>query len=223
MAIGKTKFIGHIHTFDGIYRGTVVDNDDPSQYGRIKVKIYPMMADIEAENLPWAIPASTIVEGAGVNKGSFAVPNIGTNVWCFFEMGDIYQPVFFAEAPDAVKGLPIDRLINYPDRKVVRTTSGITFIVDDILKQAIVMTDSGILGILDAIFNTITITHPSGMTFVIGGNGGVSIGSPGDLGFAAPNVKIEGNVDISTGWSGTFTTGDGRTVTVSGGIITQVN
>jgi len=221
--IGKTKFKSHKSTFDGIYRGTVLDNDDPSKYGRIKVKIYPMMADIAAADLPWAIPAASLVEGAGTNKGSFTVPNVGTNVWCFFEMGDIYQPVFFAEAPDALKGLPIDRLINYPNRKVTRHTCGITHILDDTLRQDIIQTDTGMLVVLDAIFNTITITHPSGMTFIIGGNGGVSIGSPGDLGFSAPNVKIEGNVDISTGWSGTFTTGDGRTVTVSGGIITQVN
>jgi hypothetical protein len=31
-------------------------------------------------------------------SGSFSIPNVGANVWCFFESGDINCPVFFAAA-----------------------------------------------------------------------------------------------------------------------------
>jgi hypothetical protein len=48
-----------------------------------------------------------------------------TNVWVFFEAGDIYQPVYFAEATDGLKGLPVDIDEDYPSTTVTETKTGI--------------------------------------------------------------------------------------------------
>lgn len=117
--------------FTGIYRGLVVDVADTEQYGRIRVKVYPTFADLETENIPWAVPAFGLFDGAGSNFGAFAIPKVGSYVFVFFEAGDVYQPVYFAEAPTAVRGLPDSRTTNYPDRKVWRTKNGIEIIIDD--------------------------------------------------------------------------------------------
>src|SRR3972149_5375146 len=132
--------IGHTHLkvfsdkFPGIYRATVMDNNDPLKYGRIKAKIYPMLSEVSTENLPWCVPMYPIFEGAGNGIGYFAIPDVGTNVFIMFEQGDINQPVYMGEAPDGVKGLPSERNTNYPNRKVLKTSGSIIVWLDDIAK-----------------------------------------------------------------------------------------
>lgn len=123
--IGNMGFIEHTDKFFGNYRGLVMDNVDPDKLGRIKVKIYPMLSGVETINLPWAVPAMILNTGAGEDYGAFSVPDINTNVWIFFEAGDIYQPVYFAEATDGIKGLPSDKDTDYPETSVIRTKTGI--------------------------------------------------------------------------------------------------
>jgi hypothetical protein len=135
----------------GIYRGKVLATDvaESGHYGRIKVEVYPMIigeetarlmraADpqctiegISATHLPWATPATPLFVGAGDATGTFCVPDVGSHVWVFFEAGDIYQPVYFAEALSGVKGLPTGRETNYPSRRIIRTSSGVEIIIDD--------------------------------------------------------------------------------------------
>ena len=134
--LGSTTFEKHDDRFLGIYRGEVLDNVDPLQYGRIKVKVYPMMSSItDSTLLPWAAAAQPIFDGSGADYGTFAVPMIGTKVWVFFEQGSVYQPVYFAEAPDAINGLPSVRTTNYPNRKVWRTSGGVEIYIDDTSKE----------------------------------------------------------------------------------------
>jgi len=141
--IGSTGLVQHTDKFEGIYRGIVMDNDDPDQLGRIKVKVYPMLEGVETDILPWATPASPLFEGAGEDIGCFTVPRVDANVFVFFEMGDIYQPVYFAEAQDRLKGLPTERTINYPNRKVMKTESGVKVIIDDTTKMVEITTPEG--------------------------------------------------------------------------------
>ena len=142
--------------FPGNYRGKVVDNLDSAQVGRIKVEVFGVFDDIAAADIPWAIPAAPIFTGAGVGHGSFSVPEIGTYVWCFFENEDVYQPVYFAAAPDGVRGLPSERITNYPSRSVFKTKNGISIYIDD---------TSG--------SQEIKISHPSG-TYLTINNAGAS-------------------------------------------------
>lgn len=137
--------------FNGIYRGKVLatDGDETDKLGRIKVEVYPMLVgevtarqlkaddarvDIEGiatSNLPWAVPAMPLFSGAGDDFGTFAVPEIGSFVFVFFEGGDVYQPVYFAEAQTKTMGLPSGRLTNYPSRRIIRMSSGIEIILDN--------------------------------------------------------------------------------------------
>ncbi len=74
--------------FYGKYRGTVVNNVDPLQIGRIQV-IVPDVAGL----LPgtWAMPCVPL---AGPNNGLFAVPIPGSGVWVEFERGDPDYPIW---------------------------------------------------------------------------------------------------------------------------------
>lgn len=129
--------------FAGIYRAKVLDNDDPDKLGRIKVEIYPVLIGeetarsldgvegIAVDNLPWAVPAMPLFVGAGEGFGGFAIPEEDSFVFIFFEGGDVYQPVYFAEAQTGTKGLPPDRITNYPNRKIFQTKNGIVIYLDD--------------------------------------------------------------------------------------------
>ena len=131
------------HKFIGAYRGKILSNSDPDKLGRVKAEIYPMLIGvataqdldgvdgIETAQIPWAVPAMPLSSGAGAGIGSFAVPAVGSFIFVFFEEGDINQPVYFAEAQTKTYGLPLSRLTNYPDRKVIETSSGTKIIIDD--------------------------------------------------------------------------------------------
>jgi hypothetical protein len=89
-----------VQKFYGKYRGTVINNIDPEQIGRI-MAIVPAVSNVVPTS--WAMPC---VPFAGKAEGFFAVPQIGSGVWIEFEGGDPDKPIWvggfwgaFAEVP----------------------------------------------------------------------------------------------------------------------------
>ncbi len=74
--------------FLGKFRGTVLQNVDPLQQGRLQVQV-PDVAGL----LPttWAMPCLPI---ANLECGVYARPNIGAGVWIEFEQGDVDYPIW---------------------------------------------------------------------------------------------------------------------------------
>jgi hypothetical protein len=75
-------------TFFGKYRGTVVNNVDPEQRGRIQA-IVPAVSNVVPTS--WAMPC---VPMAGKQQGTFMVPQMGAGVWIEFEGGDPDKPIW---------------------------------------------------------------------------------------------------------------------------------
>lgn len=91
----------------GKYRGTVLNNVDPMQIGRIQVLV-PDVSGIAPTT--WAMPCAPY---GGINAGMFAVPLPGTGVWVEFEHGDPDYPIWVgtfwgtaAETPLLAKTAP---------------------------------------------------------------------------------------------------------------------
>jgi uncharacterized protein involved in type VI secretion and phage assembly len=74
--------------FYGKYRGTVINNVDPEQIGRIQA-IVPDVSNVVPTS--WAMPC---LPGAGINTGMFTVPPIGGGVWIEFEQGNPDHPIW---------------------------------------------------------------------------------------------------------------------------------
>ena len=72
----------------GKYRGTVLQNVDPMQMGRILVIVPDVSAALPSS---WAMPCVPI---AGKQMGSYFVPQIGSGVWVEFEQGDPDYPIW---------------------------------------------------------------------------------------------------------------------------------
>lgn len=123
-------------SFTGHYRGVVVDNQDPLQAGRVKIRVYPMFRNISDEVLPWAIFSDPFM-GGSVNHGGTFIPEIGAHVYVFFEAGDWRYPVYFGGAPaiqDDTPDLPEESRSEestYPKNRVFRTTQGHLLEFDD--------------------------------------------------------------------------------------------
>jgi hypothetical protein len=75
--------------FFGKYRGTVVNNVDPLQQGRLMVSVADVYGMLPST---WALPC---VPFAGPHMGaSFVPPPIGGSVWVEFEQGDPQMPIW---------------------------------------------------------------------------------------------------------------------------------
>lgn len=94
--------------FYGKYRGTVINNIDPMQLGRIQVMV-PDVSNVIPTS--WAMPCVPI---AGKQMGTFVVPQVGAGVWVEFEQGNPDYPIWVggfwgiaAEVPAlALAGVP---------------------------------------------------------------------------------------------------------------------
>jgi hypothetical protein len=90
----------------GKYRGTVVNNLDPMQIGRLMVTV----PDVTLPPSTWAMPCFPV---AGVQAGAWMIPNPGTGVWVEFEQGEADHPIWIgcwygsaAEVPALVRAAP---------------------------------------------------------------------------------------------------------------------
>jgi len=71
----------------GKYRGTVKNNIDPMQQGRVQVSVPRILGD---GRMAWAMPC---VPYAGNGVGLFMVPPVDANVWVEFEGGDLDKAI----------------------------------------------------------------------------------------------------------------------------------
>lgn len=74
--------------FHGKFRGTVVNNVDPMQLGRIQALV-PAVNQLVPGT--WALPC---VPFAATQAGVFVAPPIGAAVWIEFEQGDPDHPIW---------------------------------------------------------------------------------------------------------------------------------
>jgi hypothetical protein len=105
----------------GKYRGTVLNNIDPMQIGRVLAQVPDVLGETPSS---WAIPCVPV---AGVQAGCFVVPPIGSQVWIEFEQGDPDYPIwtggFWGTAAE-VPALALAPPAIPPGQNIVLQTSG---------------------------------------------------------------------------------------------------
>ncbi|MDQ3803248.1 MAG: phage baseplate assembly protein V [Acidobacteriota bacterium] len=72
----------------GKYRGTVINNLDTENRGRLQVSVPAVFGEF---TLNWAEPC---VPYAGINTGFYAMPPVGAKVWVEFEGGNQDRPIW---------------------------------------------------------------------------------------------------------------------------------
>jgi uncharacterized protein involved in type VI secretion and phage assembly len=120
----------------GKYRGTVTDNNDPRNQGRVRLKAPEILGDVESG---WALPCAPY---AGEKTGAYTVPPIGAGVWVEFEAGDVSRPIWVGcwwandKVPTDESGAGAT-----PDVKITRSEEGLLLALHDD-SQTIALSDS---------------------------------------------------------------------------------
>ena len=152
--------------FYGKYRGTVTENMDPMQLGRIQAMVPDVSGLLPSS---WAMPCVPV---AGKLSGVYVVPQIGAGVWIEFEQGDPDYPIWTGGFWGVVAEVPALALLGDPASPsiVLQTVLQNTVVISDVagptggimLKSAtgamIVVNDIGI-----------TISNGQGATIVLAG------------------------------------------------------
>ncbi len=126
--------------FYGKYRATVVDNQDPSQLGRLRVKVPSVLGPDVVTG--WAFPCAPY--GGAEDQGFLFVPERDAGVWVEFEEGDLEFPIWVGTywsrppgdgsqlpKPQGDDGTEQPHVQDPPTRKVIKTVKGHTVQFED--------------------------------------------------------------------------------------------
>lgn len=110
--------------FYGKYRAIVTNNNDPEQWGRIKVKCPSVLGDYESA---WCMPCVPFLCN---DEGFFKVPNVKDGVWIEFEGGNLSKPIYVGGWFNP-KRQPHDNYSEALNKFCLRTKGGMTITIDD--------------------------------------------------------------------------------------------
>ena len=123
----------------GKYRGTVVDNQDPSRLGRVTLKVPSVLGPNVVTG--WATPCTPY--GGAADQGFLFVPERHAGVWVEFEEGDLEFPIWVGTywsrpgdesqlpKPQGDDGTEQDEVQDPPTRKIIKTLKKHTLQFED--------------------------------------------------------------------------------------------
>jgi len=117
--------------FYGKYRGTVVQNIDPENRGRLTCLVPDVLGEVTSA---WAECCAPLAGPSGPSMGVYLVPPMGAGVWVEFEQGNPNKPIWSgcrfgssANVPSQAKsGLPTSPNI------VMQTSGQNTLVISDL-------------------------------------------------------------------------------------------
>lgn len=146
----------------------VVDNDDPSGMGRVRVQ-FPWQ-EKKGEKTPWI---RLIQPHSGSGKGFHFIPEIGEEILVGFESGNAEKPFVMGTHYNGSETSSYHTSGN--DKKVIHTRSGTKIILNDAEGSVFIEDPSGNTYLMDGAGN-INVNAPKNMTFTAGEDINISAG-----------------------------------------------
>lgn len=110
------------NVFNGVFVGTVVDNKDPKQIGRIRVTVPSVYGNIKLDDLPWAEPCFPYAYN---DRGIFFIPEVGSLVVIQFINGSPYKAIWMGAIHREEDNIvPQEVKSDYPNVKEIKTKVG---------------------------------------------------------------------------------------------------
>jgi uncharacterized protein involved in type VI secretion and phage assembly len=111
----------------GVYPAIVVDNVDPANSGRVKVRLPQVLMAGGSGHEAWARIATLM---AGANRGTWFIPDVGDEVVVAFEHGDLNRPYVLGGLWNSANPPPETMDVNN-NKKLVRSRNGVQITLDD--------------------------------------------------------------------------------------------
>jgi uncharacterized protein involved in type VI secretion and phage assembly len=200
------------HPIPGAFIGLVTNNDDPDKLGRVKLK-FPWMSDSYESD--WA---RVVQVGAGPQSGVMFLPEVGDEVLCIGEFGDLRRVYVLSAVHNSVDtpmlgdGLTDGGKVK---RRGIVSRKGHKFILfDDPSKSgiALISSDGNLKVSLNETTSEITI-HSQGKVTLQTDSGDITLNSGANV-----TIQAQGNVNVS-GSAGVKVDGGGGMVEMSGSLI----
>lgn len=176
----------------------VVDNHDPEELGRIKVK-FPWQQD-SGETTPWIRVAAA---GAGGGHGAYFVPEVGDQVLIGFSYNNPNRPVVLGSLYHG-KVKPPNAADPDNNSKIIRTRSGNQIKLSDEGGKESISIENGT--------NTIVLS--------LEGDTSIAITTTGDFTLNAKNITLTAEEDFTVmgGKAGSVSMGKGAEISAGSGI-----
>ena len=113
--------------FSGVCTAVVIDNVDPDNSGRVKVRLGPLSGAGEKGSEAWARIATLM---AGDNRGTWFIPDVKDEVLVAFEAGDMRRPYVIGALWSGTNSPP-ETMDADNTKKLLRSRSGVTITLDD--------------------------------------------------------------------------------------------
>jgi len=175
---------------NGVFPAVVIDNVDPENLGRVKLRLPQMDASGQRGNEAWARMATLM---AGKNRGTWFIPDVNDEVLVAFEAGDIRRPYVIGSMWNGTSSPP-ETMDTNNNKKLLRSRNGVKITLDDQSGQEsfIVETPGG---------QTVTLKDGPGSIEIMDSNGNsVKLEAAGIMVNASAKVTINASmVEISSG------------------------
>jgi hypothetical protein len=201
MLINLPDFIQREDLLDQTYLGKVVDNNDPLKLGRVKCEIQGLLVGPK-EKLPWIAQRTLSSMGGKLGRGSFVVPDIGSELEIIFPYCDIYIGFYIGHWQSSTTHLT-DFDANYPNMWG--------------------LVDQGFKIIYNNQTKDFKIEHPEGTVLNIASNGDVNINTTKKVNINSSDADINtsGNANINAG--GSINVNAGGTASINGSQVILAN
>jgi uncharacterized protein involved in type VI secretion and phage assembly len=113
--------------FSGVCTAVVIDNVDPDNSGRVKVRLGQSSGVGEKGSETWARIATLM---AGNNRGTWFIPDVKDEVLVAFEAGDTRRPYVIGALWNGTNSPP-ETMDTDNTKKLVRSRSGVEITLDD--------------------------------------------------------------------------------------------
>ncbi len=168
--------------------GTVTDNQDPQNAGRVKVKLPALADELESD---WC---RLLTPMAGPNRGVFFLPEAGDEVLVAFEAGAGGQPVIIGSLWNGQDAPPLSSSQAVASgavvQRVIKSRAGHTILLDDTRGQEKVSIEdkNGTQVVMESGQNSLTIRSKGNLTLVADGQ--IDIRATGTLNIRGATVNI---------------------------------
>lgn len=206
---------------DGVFAGIVMDNRDPEELGRVRVRV-PAVSD--DENGVWARLAVLM---AGADRGTYFLPEVGDEVIVAFEAGDIGRPFVLGSLWNKENRPPATNTDGQNNVRMIKSRSGHVLAFDDTPHNESVAIHSSaghkvVLSDADDSSRISIVDGTGDYSLVIDSTaGGIAVtAQSGDITFRAPagKIRLEGT-QVELDASGLLDIEAGATVSVRGALV----